>query len=125
MSDGLIRQDGTSVTVGSGSLLTVIHSERHVQCYTIQETELRMLTQVNDKSTACLSLGSIFLTIAISIWISASYANIDTAIARFMTFIGGPLALAVAIAFGVMAYMEFRNRNSLMQQIMDEAQPRS
>src|SRR4051794_2857892 len=105
----------SSPIITTGSLLTIVHSERHVRCYTVQANELKILTATNDKAAAFFSAAASFATLCASILISASFADMSQNVAKVVTYAGAPLTAFIGIVFLALAVMERRSRSSMIQ----------
>ena len=106
-----------------GSIIRPLHSERAVRCFIVQETELEILTYVNNKAAGFLSVGSFFVAVAASIVVSWAYSGTPNDTASAMTQVGLPCSVLLAVVMFWLAWLERRSRTAMIDRIKQESRP--
>lgn len=108
-----------------GSTLRVMHSERVVRYFMIEETELEMVTYANNKAATFMSLGSFFAAAFVGVVLNYSFSGITNDFAGAMVYVGLPsLAALVALLFWL-ARNERASRSQIIDRIKQDSRPLS
>lgn len=105
----------------AGATMRSEYMGRTMKCYPVHEHEMDILSTLNTQTTVFFSAASAFAGIAVSIWISAAFAEAVTVTVKMATLAIGPAALFIALIFGGLALMARKKRSDLWGRIQTES----
>lgn len=106
-----------------GAIFTPAYVERVVRVFAIQEGEVDSIALANTLSTVFFSIFSGLATLALSIWVNASFYS-STAMppaAEVLCKFGAPICVALSLVFLALGFWIRRRRSSTWERIQKES----
>ena len=105
----------------SGSQLDPIYTRREMMLYSVNETEIATISNFNDQSTLGFSIGSFFLSQAIAISITSSFAEKLTPAGDLAVLYGVPFFGLAGVAGIVWGWLAARRRGKFWNEIKNSS----
>jgi ABC-type sugar transport system permease subunit len=105
----------------TGSVVRSSYVERHLTVYGIHEYEAESLSNLSTVATLAFSLGSLFLSVPIGIYISWAFADHLSARAGFTTELVAPAFLVATVIFYFFGAVFLYQRRGLWDRIKDQS----
>ncbi|WNV10168.1 hypothetical protein [Tardiphaga sp. 709] len=107
----------------SGATMQPRYMARTMTTYPISEPEMDQISSLSGQVTTRLSVATLLLGLATSIWTNAVFANEMTAAGQLATYYVAPVFIVFAIGYAVSAYWAHRKRTSAWEKIKGDASP--
>jgi hypothetical protein len=108
----------------TGSVVRSSYVERHLTVYGIHEYEAESLSNLSTVAMLSFSLGSLFLSVPIGIYISWAFAEHLSVKAGFTTEVVAPAFLFATVAFYALGAVFLHQRRGLWERIKDQSMAR-
>ncbi len=98
------QEDEQKMFSETGAVVRLVYMERSMMCYVVQENELKQLSNLNTQALILFSIGSALLSIALTIWLDASFEQTLTPIAQLLVSYAAPFLTFLSIVvygFGI------------------------
>ena len=97
-----------------GATITTAYAGRNVRVFAVLESELHTLTFFNLLSTVFFSIGASLASIAIGVWVSASFTGKLTPEGAVLKAFGAPVLVVLAVvSFGIGIWAMHSKKSSL------------
>jgi hypothetical protein len=106
-----------------GATISSEYVGRKVRVYAVLDTELREVAFFNTLANIFLSVGSGLFSIAVGIWIGATFADRPTPEGTVLAHFMAPVLCVLAVACGGIALWALNARKSAISVIREQSEP--
>ena len=117
-------QSGIVLGNSSGSIVRNSYVERQMTVYAIYDYEATSLSNLSTNATLAFSLGSLVMSLPVSIWANWLFTDKPTELAQFATKFIAPGCITITAAFYIFGVVSLIQRAGLWTRIKAQSQAR-